>query len=77
MKKRIDVREQLETAKTKLKAYEGRVKELKHALAGVERAMKSLEPSVRRAVEQTQAVARGVRAGLRAGAARYRRSRSK
>ncbi|MBI2216496.1 MAG: hypothetical protein HYU51_04285 [Candidatus Rokubacteria bacterium] len=77
MKKPINVREQLETAKAKLKAYEGRVKELQRALASVERAMKSLEPRVRRAVEQTQVVARGVRAGIRAGAARYRGSRSK
>ena len=39
--------------------------------------MKNLEPRVRRSLDETKALARGLRAGIKAGAAAYRRSRRK
>jgi hypothetical protein len=46
-------------------------------LARVDGLMKAVEPRVRRSLAQTKALERGVRAGIRAGAAAYRRSRPK
>jgi predicted metal-dependent hydrolase len=41
----------------------------------VERAVRVLEPRVRRAVAEAQVIARGVRAGVSAGVAAYREGR--
>jgi chromosome segregation ATPase len=75
MKNPVNVRERLERARGMLKEYEGRVKNMERAVQSLERALKALEPRIKRAVDQTQVLARGVRAGLRAGAQKYRASR--
>jgi hypothetical protein len=110
MAERWNIRERLETAKSKLRDDEGRVKELegrlkviranaedatgkaKVQLGRAERdvrdtidttlkrlntALDGLEPRVRRALAQTKNAARGVRAGVRAGAQHYRQSSKK
>jgi hypothetical protein len=77
MKDGMKVRERLERAKAKAREYEGRLKDIERTIAGVERALRGLEPQVRRALAQSQTVARSIRAGVRAGAARYRASRPK
>ena len=41
------------------------------------RAMRRLEPGVQRALHQTRALGAGLRAGLKAGAAKYREARRK
>jgi len=42
----------------------------------LERTVRTLEPKVRAAVAEARLIALGVRAGVRAGAAAYRRSRA-
>jgi len=44
-------------------------------LKNLDGAVKALEPRVRKALDQTRVVARGVQAGIRAGAAKYRGTR--
>ena len=45
------------------------------ALKKLDRTVKDLEPHVRRALVQAQAIGRGLKAGVKAGAAAYRQSR--
>lgn len=43
----------------------------------IEEVTKALEPRVRRTVDQAEALRRGIKAGIEAGTARYRRTRRK
>ena len=46
-------------------------------LARLDATLKTLEPRARRALAETKTIARGLRAGVRAGAAKYRETARK
>ena len=105
MADRWNVRERLQTAKERLRDYEGVLKELERrrkvlrgqadqatgtakvqfrraekdvraaiqtTLTRLDATLKTVEPHARRALEDTKLIARGLQAGVRAGAAKYR-----
>jgi hypothetical protein len=65
-------------ARVRLKRLERDVRSTIDAtLARVDGLMKFVEPRVRRSLAQTRALEHGLRAGIRAGAAAYRKTRPK
>ena len=110
MADRWNVRERLQTAKERLRDYEGVLKELdsrlkvlrgqaddasgaakvrfrraerdvraaiQTTLTRLDATLKTLEPHARRALQDTKVIARGLQAGVRAGAAKYRETTRK
>jgi hypothetical protein len=74
MADRDRIQKRLSVAKDKLRKHEGWLKDLERRITSLKTAIGKLEPHVTRAVEETKRLARGVRAGISAGASEYRRA---